>query len=298
MKKLTLIGIVLLTVVSCSPGEDVIIAEGSLEATEVIVSAEVTGRIVAFDVQEGTLVDENRIIVKIDDQQLVLQRGQLVAMQKRIESQRPHIEIQLAPLEEQLATARADQMRITTLSVSQAASQKQKEDADARVKTLELQLAAQKCTLEQTVEGLNNEVESLSYQIAQLDDRIDTCIVHSPIDGILLTRYVDSGELAVAGHPLFKVADLNNIFLRAYITASQLSTIRLNDTVNVKVDHGESDSRYYKGTVSWISEEAEFTPKTVQTRDERASLVYAVKVSLENDGYLKLGMYGAIIEVE
>ena len=157
MKKLTLIGIVLLAVVSCSPSEDVIIAEGSLEATEVIVSAEVTGRIVAFDVQEGTLVDENQIIGKIDDQQLVLQRGQLVAMQKRIESQKPHIDIQLAPLEEQLAAARADQTRITTLSVSQAASQKQKEDADARVKTLELQLAAQKCTLEQTVEGLNNE---------------------------------------------------------------------------------------------------------------------------------------------
>ena len=298
MKKLMLIGIVFFTVVSCSPSEDIIIAEGILEATEVIVSAEVTGRIVAFDVQEGTFIDKDQIVGRIDDQQLVLQRGQLVAMQKRIESQKPHIDIQLAPLEEQLAVARADQTRITALSVSQAASQKQKEDADARVKTLELQLAAQKCTLEQTVEGLNNEIESLSYQIAQLDDRIDRCILLSPIDGILLTSYVDSGELAATGHPLFKVADLNNIFLRAYITASQLSSIQLNDTVKVKVDHGESDSRYYKGTVSWISEEAEFTPKTVQTRDERASLVYAVKVSLDNDGYLKLGMYGAIIEVE
>ncbi len=298
IKKLILTAIIVLTFLSCSQSEDITIAEGSIESAEVIVSAEGTGRILSFDAVEGTEVAQGQVIGTIDDLQLVLQREQLVAARKRVESQIPDISVQTAPLEAQLVSARADQTRITRLLAADAASQKQKDDIDSRVNTLTSQLAALRQTLEQSTESLELESESLSYQISQLDDRIAKCTITSPIAGTLLTSYAEAGELAAPGKALFKVADLENVFLRAYISASQLTTITLGDSVKVMVDYGVDGQRYYDGRVSWISEKAEFTPKTVQTRDERAALVYAVKVSLLNDGYLKLGMYGSIVEAQ
>ncbi|AEV30652.1 multidrug resistance efflux pump [Sphaerochaeta pleomorpha str. Grapes] len=296
MKKITIILFILATVVSCTPNGEIKIAEGSFESTEVIVSAEGNGRILSFNAEEGANVIKGQILGKIDDRQLVLKRGQLLSMREKVETQRPDIGIQVAAMEEQLAVAKAENTRIANLVAAKAVSEKQLDDSKAQVTILELQLDALKSTLKQNVEGLAKESESLSFQIAQLDDQISKCVITSPIDGTLMTSYAQEGELASVGKSLFAVADLDCVYLRAYITAAELTTCKLNDTVKVRVNYGEGGKRYYEGKLSWISEKAEFTPKTVQTKDERATLVYAVKVSLVNDGYLKLGMYGAIVE--
>jgi HlyD family secretion protein len=296
MKRIASLLIILLTLVSCTQNEEIKIAEGSFESTEVIVSAEGNGRILSFDAEEGTKVTKNQVLGNIDDQQLVLKRQQLIATREKIESQRPDIGIQVAAMEEQLSVARFEKTRIANLVSAKAASEKQLDDINAQVNTLALQLSALKSTLEQSIEGIAKESSSLSFQIAQLDDQIAKCSIISPMEGTLLISYAQEGELAMVGKALCKVADLDRVYLRAYITAADLTTLKLNDTVKVMVDYGEGGKRYYEGTLSWISEKAEFTPKTVQTRDERAALVYAIKVSVINDGYLKLGMYGAIVE--
>ncbi len=288
--------LIVLALVSCTSREEITIADGTLEAVEVIVSAEGNGRILSFDAEEGREVRRGEVIGSIDDRQLVLQKQQLAAARRRVESQRPDIETQTAPLQEQLAAAERELTRVSRLAAADAASARQLDEITSRVTTLERQLAAQRQSLEQSLESLGAESESLSYQIDLLDDRIQRCSIVSPIDGTLITSYTEAGELAVTGKPLFKVADMTGVFLRAYITSGQLTKLKLGDTVKVKVDSGEDGNRLYDGKLSWISEKAEFTPKTIQTRDERASLVYAVKVSLVNDGFLKLGMYGAIIE--
>jgi HlyD family secretion protein len=296
MKQLAIVLMMALTLVSCTNNEETTIAEGSLEANQVFVSAEGNGRIVSFEAVEGSLVAKGQVLGEIDHQQLLLQRKQLLASQKRVESQKPDVQVQLAPLQDQLATAKTEQERITRLFKADAASQKQLDDINAQVRTMSSQLAAQRLSLEQSVQSIESELASLSFQIAQLDDQIAKCTITSPIDGVLLTSYALAGEFTSIGRALFTVADLEHVYLRAYISADQLTTFKLGDTVTVAVDYGASEKKFYTGTLSWISEKAEFTPKTVQTRDERATLVYAIKVSLVNDGYLKLGMYGAIVE--
>jgi len=296
MKHITTILIILLTLVSCTPNGELKIAEGSFESSEVIVSAEGNGRILSFNAEEGTEVTKGQVLGKIDDQQLVLKRQQLLASREKIESQRPDVGIQVAAMEAQLSVAKSEKSRMTKLVAANAASEKQLDDINAQANTLALQLAALRSTLEQSIEGISSESTSLAFQIAQLDDQIAKCSITSPIDGTLMTSYAEAGELAMVGKALFKVADLDRVYLRAYISAAELTKLKLNDTLKVMVDYGEGGKRYYEGPISWISEKAEFTPKTVQTRDERAALVYAIKVSLINDGYLKLGMYGAIVE--
>ena len=296
MKQILITCLILVTLVSCTSSEDIIIAEGSIESIEVIVGAEGNGCILSLHTEEGTIVSKGEILGKIDDQQLVLKRQQLISTQQRIESQAPDIEVQVAALEEQLSYAKSEKSRISSLVTANAASNKQLDDINTQVKTLELQIAAQRLTLAQSTASIAHESASLSFQIAQLGDQITKCIIKSPIDGVVLSSYAHAGELATIGRTLFKVADLKKVYLRAYITAAQLTRLKLGDTIKVMVDYGESGTRNYEGAISWISEKAEFTPKTVQTQDERAALVYAIKVSLINDGYLKLGMYGAIVE--
>lgn len=296
MKYTTILIALLLSLVSCTPGKEAIIGEGSLESKEVIVSSEANGKILTFLAEEGYLVSKGQKLGTIDDTQLVLKREQLLATKSRVESQLPNVQVQLAPLTQQLAVATTEQKRIASLFAAKAASSKQVDDINAQVETLSLQLAAMKSTLEQSVQAVKQESVALSSQIAQLDDQIENCSITSPIDGTVLATYGEPGELASAGRALFKVADLGQVYLRGYVTASELTKLKMGQKVKVKVDYGESGNRLYPGQITWISDKAEFTPKTVQTRDERAALVYAVKVSLVNDGYLKLGMYGAIVE--
>jgi len=281
--------------VSCGKNEAYFDASGSFEATEVIVSAEAAGRILRFDADEGRQLKAGQIIGAIDDLQPRLKRDLLLTSRETAENRRPDIAVQMAALRQQLATARSEQLRMESLVQENAAVHKQLDDANAQVALLEHQVAALESSLQTSDRSITLELAALDIQIAQIDDQLAKCAIASPIDGTVLLKYAETGELAGIGKALFKVADIQDMRLRAYFTEAQLSTLQLGQKVAVFVDAGSDERRRYDGTLSWISDKSEFTPKTAQTRDERAALVYAVKVAVRNDGYLKIGMYGYLV---
>ncbi|MCD7710782.1 MAG: HlyD family efflux transporter periplasmic adaptor subunit [Porphyromonadaceae bacterium] len=267
-------------------------ASGVFEATEVVVSAQGTGEIVELNIQEGQTVEAGALLGYIDTVQLALKREQLLANKISAESRQYDVSKQIASLQQQIATQKSERVRYRKLVRSNAANQKQLDDVEALLARLEKELAAQTESLEKNNQGALGELLGLSAQIDQLNDQIVKNGIVSPIDGTILSKYAEMGELATQGRPLFKVADIVHLFLRAYVTADQLTEIKIGQTVRVFADEGTSGRREYAGVVSWISDKAEFTPKTIQTRNERANLVYAVKIAVENDGYIKRGMYG------
>jgi HlyD family secretion protein len=281
---------------SCSNDKDKFVASGSFEATEVIVSAEQSGRLMAWNVDEGNLLKSQEQVGLIDTTQLYLK---LLQIEKNIgvtRTKAPDTNVQVASLREQIANAVRERTRMENLVKARAANQKQLDDATDHVKVLQKQLDAQLSTLNKSNRGVNEESSALQVQIAQMQDMLDKCHVKAPIDGTVLANYAEQGEFVAAGKPLFKLADMGNIFLRAYVTSDQISELKLNQTVKVRVDKGAKESRLYNGRITWISDKAEFTPKTVLTRDERANQVYAMKVAVTNDGYLKIGQYGEIVK--
>ena len=284
---------IVLLFISCGKTDSDFDAAGSFETTEILVSAEAQGRIMQFDIEEGQSVTENQIVGYIDSTQLFLKKEQLIASQKGLQSRRPDIRKQMAVLEQQIATAKTEKKRVENLLKANAATTKQLDDVNAQIAVLEKQLAASKTTLESTDEGMSSDNQALDIQIQQLEDQLAKCRIVSPATGVVLTKYAEKGELAGAGKALFKVANLDNMILRAYITNEQLTQIKIGQKVTVTADFGE-EQKQYEGTISWVSAKSEFTPKTIQTRDERANLVYAIKVSVKNDGYLKIGMYGNV----
>ena len=269
-------------------------ASGVFETTEIIVSAKSSGEIQQFNMIEGQEVAAEQILGVIDTTQLYLRKVQLLSSIKALDSRQVNVSVQVAALQEQLATAQREQQRFTQLVKDNAANQKQLDDINAQIATLEKQIAAQTETLRNSNSSIANEQQSLLAQIAQIDDQLKNAVITSPVNGTILGKYAEAGELAIQGKALFKVADLNSMFLRAYITASQLTEVKIGQQVAVFSDMGKSDRREYQGTVTWISDKAEFTPKTIQTRDERANLVYVVKIAVKNDGYIKKGMYGEL----
>lgn len=270
-------------------------AQGTFEATEVVVSSEATGRILSFDVEEGSTIACNDVVGAIDSLQLHLQRKQLVAQQAALLGSRPDINKQVSSLREQIAKQRTEKARVENMLRDGAATQKQYDDIEAQIKVLEGQLEATLSTLDKNTATINNNSTALEAQIAALDDRIAKCSIVAPVSGTVLVKYAEEGELASVGKPLMKVADLEKIYLRAYFTSDQLSKIKLGDEVKVIADFG-GDERYdYAGRIAWISSESEFTPKTIQTKDSRANLVYAVKIAVENDGKLKIGLQGEVV---
>jgi len=279
---------------SCAAREPKTDASGTFETAEVIVSAEATGRILSFSADEGEELAAGSAVAKIDSVQLELRRKQLEAQVRSAENRKPDVAVQLAAVEQQLDTARTEKARVEKLLSADAASRKQLDDIDAQIATLERQLAAQRESLASSRSSIGDEQAALGFQIEQLDDQIARSTARSPIDGTLLVKYAEAGELAVPGKALFRVADMKRLYLRAYVGADLLTSVKLGSEATVYADFGTKDERSYDGTVAWISEKAEFTPKNVQTRDERSNLVYAVKVAVENDGYLKLGMYGSV----
>jgi HlyD family secretion protein len=269
-------------------------ASGIFEATEVIVSAKSTGELMQFDIQEGQQVETNKQVGYIDTTQLFLKKVQLLANLEAVGSRHYNVSRQIASVQQQISTQKNEQKRYENLVKSNAANQKQLDDIKAQIALLEKQLAAQTETLENGNRSVTGESMGLMAQIAQLDDQIRKSIISSPISGTVLSKYAEKGELAVQGRTLFKVADIANMNLRVYITANLLTSLKIGQSVKVYADRGESDRKEYTGTITWISDKAEFTPKTIQTRDERANLVYAVKVAVKNDGLIKKGMYGEI----
>ena len=279
---------------SCGKLNDEYDASGTFEANEVIVSAESMGKITRFDVVEGQQLIENQFIGTIDSVQLYLKKLQLQASQKAMLIRRPNLNKQIAAIEQQITTAKTEKKRIQNLVNANATNQKQLDDVNAQILVLEKQLTAQKSTIESTNDGISGDNEALKIQIAQIEDQLKKCNIQSPINGTILTKYAEKGELAAVGKALFKIADINNMILRAYITSDQITQVKVNQKVKVFVDFGEKEMKEYSGIISWISSKSEFTPKTIQTRDERANLVYAVKINVKNDGYIKIGQYGSI----
>ena len=270
-------------------------ATGVFETTEIVVSAKSNGEILQFDISEGQEEVAGRTLGVIDTTQLYFKKMQLQASVRAINSRRVNVANQIAVLRQQLETAKSERQRFAKLVSENAANQKQLDDINAQIATLEKQLAAQTETLGNTNSSLTYEQQAIVAQIAQIDDQIKNSVIKSPVSGTILEKFAEAGELATAGKPLFKVANLEKIYLRAYITASQLTELKIGQQVKVFSDLGEKGRKEYAGTVSWISDKAEFTPKTIQTRDVRANLVYAVKISVKNDGYIKKGMYGEIL---
>ncbi len=269
-------------------------AQGTFEATEVVISSEAAGRILSFNVEEGMRVEAGDVIAEIDSVQLHLQRSQLEAQLSALLNSRPDVQTQVASLREQITTLKVEQRRIENMLRDGAATEKQKDDIDAQIRILESQLSATLSTLNTNTSTINSNAEAIRVQISALDDRIAKCRVASPISGTVLVKYAQDGELATVGKPLVKIADLNNIYLRAYFTSDQLSRIKIGDEVTVTADFGGEERYDYEGRIAWISAESEFTPKTIQTADTRANLVYAVKIAVENDGRLKIGLAGEV----
>ena len=293
MKHVTYIAIAIL-VASCS-SEAEFDAQGTFEATEVIISSEATGRILNFATEEGMTVGANQTLGEIDSIQLHLQRNELAARQSALLDSRPNTQKQVASLREQIVSQKNELRRVENMYKDGAATQKQLDDIEAQINILESQLVATLSTLDNNNATINGNSAALEAQIAALNDRIAKCRIVSPISGTVLVKYAEAGEFATVGKPLLKIADLENIYLRAYFTSAQLANINLGDEVTVVADFGNNNRYNYTGRIMWISSECEFTPKTIQTKDSRANLVYAVKIAVKNDGRLKIGLAGDVI---
>lgn len=267
---------------------------GSFEAEEILVSSQGTGELLQFEVSEGMKVEKGMVLGQIDTVQLYLQKVQLEAQLKSLESSRPDIESQVAAIKTQIRTLNSEKTRVGNLIAKGAAPQKQLDDINNQIAVLEDQLAAQQTSLERNSSAIDYNASALNAQIALLEDQLEKCRIKSPAGGTVLAKYVNAGEIVTMGSPLMKVADLSRMYLRAYFTSDQLAEITLGQEVEVTADFGADQQFGYKGTVVWISDESEFTPKSIQTRDTRANLVYAVKIAVENDGRLKVGTYGEV----
>ena len=279
---------------ACSGSDSKYDASGVFEVTEVMVSARVAGEIMDFDIDEGTEVTAGEPVGYIDTVQLYLQRLQLEANVKAAESRICDVEKQTAAIRQQIDTQKKEQTRFENLVNANAGNRKQLDDITAAINLLEKQLDAQTETLINGNANAKAQAEALKAQIALTNDMISKSAIASPVDGTVMAKYVEKGELAVQGRTLFKVANINDMYLKAYITSGQITGLKIGQEVKVFADSGDSDRKEYRGVISWISDKAEFTPKTIQTRDERANLVYAVKIKVQNDGYIKRGMYGEV----
>lgn len=287
-----LLATVLLT--ACSAGDGDYDASGVFECTEVIVPAKANGELLTFAVEEGRQVRQGESLGLVDTLQLSLKRRQLMASLSANDSRRLNEGRQLASLRQQIANTEAERARFAALVSEGAATRKQLDDIDHSLALLRSQLSAAGEQVGSSNNAVGGQGAAISAQVAQIDDQIRQSVVRSPITGTVLAKYMEPGEYAAIGKPLFKVADVSRMTLRAYVSAPQLTSLTVGQTVTVYADQGESGRKAYKGTVSWIADKAEFTPKTIQTRDERANLVYAVKIAVSNDGGIKIGMYGDV----
>ncbi|MCX6146371.1 MAG: efflux RND transporter periplasmic adaptor subunit [Candidatus Kapabacteria bacterium] len=295
MKKIIILALVIgFTFSSCKKNETNFDATGTFEATETIISSEANGKIVALNILEGQNLEANQVIGAIDSLQLHLKKEQLLAQIKAILSKRPDAGKQIATLESQIATAKKEKTRFEKLVKAEAATTKQLDDIDAQIEMLSKQLEALQSSLSITTTGLQGETLPVFPQIAQLSDQLEKCKLVNPIKGTVLSKYAEKNEIAMQGKALYKIADLSNLTLRAYVTGVQLPTIKIGQEVKIFIDNGADKYKEMKGTITWISDKAEFTPKTIQTKEERANLVYALKINVANDGYLKIGMYGEV----
>ena len=281
-------------IASCGSNEKEYDATGTFEATEVTVAAEQSGALMEFDVNEGDEITLGKEIGLVDTTQIWLKIQQTGATKEVYQSQKPNMEKQIAATRQQLEKARQDQQRYQELVADGAAPSKMLDDATNQVQVLQKQLDAQISSLSTNTNALNKQMAATDVQVSQLQDQLQKCHIAAPIKGTVLEKYVEKGEFVAVGKPLFKMADTEQMFIRAYVTSAQLKEIKVGQKAKVFADYGDGEKKEYEGTVSWISSRSEFTPKTILTDDERADLVYALKVAFKNDGYVKIGMYGEV----
>jgi HlyD family secretion protein len=293
-KQFAFVTIITLILTSCRNNENDFDASGSFEAVETIISAEANGKILSLKLNEGDELNTGQIVGYIDSTQAVLMRDQLMQSQRAILSGRPQVKVQLEALQKELDNAIMDRNRIANLVKGDVASQKQLDDADARITTIKARIEAQKSSLESTSTSLTEQGSSVTAQLNLINDQLKKCRITNPVTGTVLTKYAEENEMTGIGKPVYKIADLRTMILRVFISGGQLPKIKIGQKVKVYTDSGDKNFKETTGTISWISSKAEFTPKTIQTKDERANLVYAVKLSVQNDGYYKIGMYGEI----
>ncbi|MBK7871813.1 MAG: HlyD family efflux transporter periplasmic adaptor subunit [Saprospiraceae bacterium] len=323
MKNILILSIIAIITFACGNGNGKFDASGTFEADEVIISAEAAGKLSKFDVQEGTELKAGQQIGTIDCSNVDLQKQQaqasLNALQQKTNSAAPQIliyEQQIATqksnievLRQQLTVQEREQKRIEKLVKADAVPSKQLDDingaidvlkqqitaAESQIVVLQKQIKAQQEAVAIQNRGILSETDPMKARVAQFEDQLSRCTITNPLNGTVLTKYAEANEVTAPGKALYKIADMSNMTLRAYITGSQLPTVKLNQSVRVMVDDGNDGYKELSGTITWISDKAEFTPKTIQTKEERQNLVYAIKVKVKNDGYLKIGMYGEVL---
>jgi HlyD family secretion protein len=294
MKKIMILASVALVMAACGGNEKEYDATGTFEATETTVFAEQSGQLMTFSVNEGDNIEANKEVGLIDTTQVWLKIQQLGATKEVYQSQKPDMEAQIATTRQQLAKAQQEEQRYRELVADGAAPSKMLDDATNQVKVLQKQLAAQQSALTTSTRSLDKQMAATDVQVSQLRDQLSKCHITAPTRGTVLEKYVERGEFVAVGKPLFKIADTEDMYMRAYVTSAQLQNIKLGQKVKVFADYGDGQKKEYDGTISWISSRSEFTPKTILTDDERADLVCAVKVAIKNDGYVKIGMYGEV----
>ena len=302
------LSILTLFMVSCSNQEKECDATGTFEATEVTVSAKSTGELKTFDITEGQLGESGVVVGQIDAyqlqmtaQQLEAQKRQLAMSRNATDSRRLDLEKQLSSINQQISNTQRERQRFSELVRDGAVPRKQLDDINNQIKVLERQrdatrdqIRSNNASLSEQSKGISAQIDGIDAQRKQIADQIANAEVKAPLSGTVLEKYVERGEFVATGKPLFKIADTQNMYLRAYVTSSQLKDIKVGQKVKVFADYGGGQKKEYDGTISWISSRSEFTPKTILTDDERADLVYAVKIAIKNDGYVKIGMYGEV----
>jgi HlyD family secretion protein len=308
MKKIMIPVFLFLLVQSCGNKKENYDASGTFETDEVVVSSELGGQLLQLDVDEGDSLAQGEVVGVIDSSNLALQKAQVRATIQSLSEKTNNVQPQVNLLQNQLAVQQSqlknllhEKDRTERLVKADAATPKQLDDINAQIDVVrkQMQVTQQQINVQRTSTAAQNrsilsEREPLQQQVAQVNEQISKTKIVNPVNGTVITKYAEKGEITAPGKALYKIADLSTLNLRAYVTGAQLSQIKLGQQVKVLVDDGAENYRTYTGTITWISDKAEFTPKTIQTKEERANLVYAVKIKVKNDGYLKLGMYGEV----
>ncbi len=285
LKISTLIFLITITFFSCKNGNERADGYGNFEATEITVSAENNGKLLQFNINEGQDINKETFVGYIDTIPLSLKREQLVTTKNTIASKSRGVLSQINVLNAQLKTANINKTRAKNLIRDNAGTQKQLDDVQGQIDVIKQQIRSVKSQNSPII----NEIQSINVQIKQIEDQIEKCKIINPVKGTVLTKYVEPNEITAFGKPLYKIADLSTMQLRVYISETQLAEVKIGQEVTIKIDATDG-MKDFKGMVSWIASEGEFTPKIIQTKEERTALVYAVKVDVKNDGSLKIGM--------
>ena len=298
----------LLLSVACNNRNGKYDASGTFEADEVVVSTLATGKILSLQIEEGSALPKDSIVGHIDPTGLTLQKQEVEAtiesLGEQTASVEPEVKLlqnQLTVQQSQLANLTHEKTRIENLLKQDAATGKQLDDINAQIDVVKKQMAVtqqqinvQRNNIGTQNRGILSQGKPLEKKAAQIEDMLNKTIIRNPVNGTVITKYAEEGETVSSGKAMYKIADLSTMTLRSYITGSQLSQVKLGQRVNVFVDDGPDKYKEFPGEITWISDKAEFTPKTIQTKDERANLVYAIKIKVKNDGFLKIGMYGEV----